>query len=124
MSWKAYVVFCLLLAYGLQGVSIEFLHGFVHDHAAESVHTIEAESDACHRNIYHGDKENGCRHTAHVKKNNKCSFSEFCSASKHIAPERIATQLFVSVFYLAPCTSTFFIAEKTNHLPSRAPPAS
>jgi hypothetical protein len=124
MSWKAYVVFCLLLAYCLQGVSVEFLHGFVHDHLAESVHNKESENDACHQTIYHGVKKNGCTHTAHLIKNSKCSFSELCLASKHIAPESVVTQFFVTVFHFAAGPSAFSIAEKIIHLPSRAPPAS
>ena len=56
----------MLLAYLINAVSIESFHHAVHDHDHAVSHTLEDETDACHRAIYHGDLELGCEHKTHI----------------------------------------------------------
>ena len=55
-----------LLGYLLNIVSFEAFHQVVHHHHHAELHSAEAEADACHRAIYHGDHSHECEHTKHV----------------------------------------------------------
>jgi NAD-dependent dihydropyrimidine dehydrogenase PreA subunit len=59
----------LLLGYFLNVVSFETFHQVVHNHDHSEIHTTEAEEDACHRAIFHGDVSHKCEHKSHVTKN-------------------------------------------------------
>ena len=55
-----------LVGYLLNVVSFESFHQAVHHHHHAELHTDEAESDSCHRAIYHGDTSADCNHKNHV----------------------------------------------------------
>lgn len=57
-----------LLGYLLNIVSFEAFHQVVHHHHHAELHSAEAEADACHRAIYHGDFSQDCEHTQHITK--------------------------------------------------------
>ncbi|MEN8250198.1 MAG: hypothetical protein ABFS32_14795 [Bacteroidota bacterium] len=43
------------------------IHSYnAHQEIAEEVCLLEEETDACHRAIYHHDKEHGCNHKSHL----------------------------------------------------------
>jgi hypothetical protein len=49
-------------------VSFDAFHQAVHHHHHAALHSAEAEADACHRAIYHGDLSHECEHPNHVTK--------------------------------------------------------
>jgi hypothetical protein len=55
-----------LAGYMLNAVSFESFHQAVHHHHHAELHTEEAEADACHRAIYHGEVSSECEHQNHV----------------------------------------------------------
>lgn len=123
MSCKAYLVFCLLLVYCFQCVSVEFLHELVHHHhETETAHTQELENDLCHRTIYHGEKNESCGHKSHLTKSTTCSFTDPCIISKHLAPARFFAFFHTTLSYFDFQHTVFAVVEKLAHLPSRAPP--
>lgn len=56
----------LLFGYLLNVISFESFHQVVHNHDHAELHTVEAEADACHRAIYHGETSHECEHENHV----------------------------------------------------------
>ena len=65
---KATVSLLLFFAYFLNVVSFESFHHAVHHHEHAELHTQEAEEDACHRAIYHGETSHDCEHKSHIAK--------------------------------------------------------
>lgn len=53
-------------AYFLNVVSFESFHQAIHHHDHSELHTQEAEEDACHRAIYHGETSHDCEHKSHI----------------------------------------------------------
>ena len=51
-----------LVGYLLNILSFESFHNLVHHHHHAELHSAEAEADACHRAIYHGDVSHDCDH--------------------------------------------------------------
>jgi len=70
----------LVLFYLLGFLNSDAVHTFVHPDEFQPLHTVVAESDPCHINIFHPGKAGGCSHTSHVKSVKKCCFdSQACS---------------------------------------------
>lgn len=57
-----------LTGYLLNVVSFESFHQAVHRHHHAELHSAEAEADACHRAIYHGETSQDCEHASHITK--------------------------------------------------------
>ena len=55
-----------LVGYLLNILSFESFHNLVHHHHHAELHSAEAEADACHRAIYHGDVSHDCNHENHL----------------------------------------------------------
>lgn len=78
----------LLFGYFLNVVSFESFHQAVHHHEHADLHTEEAEEDACHRAIYHGETSQDCEHKSHIAETHascelcKVTVSRFHFASK------------------------------------------
>jgi len=58
------LVIGILYGFGMIGLDVLHHAGHNHDHAEH--HSVELESDACHRAIFHGDLSLGCEHTSHL----------------------------------------------------------
>ena len=58
----------LLFGYFLNVVSFESFHQAVHHHHHTDLHSTEAETNACHRAIYHGESSQDCDHKSHITK--------------------------------------------------------
>lgn len=63
--FRGIVSLLLFWAYFLNVVSFESFHQAVHHHHHAELHNEEAEADACHRAIYHGDVSAYCKHESH-----------------------------------------------------------
>ncbi len=64
--FRGAVSLLLFWAYFLNVVSFESFHQAVHHHHHSELHNEEAEADACHRAIYHGDVSHHCEHKSHI----------------------------------------------------------
>ena len=62
---KRLVVVSLLLLYVFSYFSFELIHQFQHSHEYEALHTEENENEACHRAVFHSEKD-ACDHKTHV----------------------------------------------------------
>ena len=62
---KRLLVFSLLLLYVFSYFSFELIHQFEHSHEYEALHTEENEKEACHRAVFHFEKD-ACDHKTHV----------------------------------------------------------
>lgn len=56
----------LLFGYFLNVVSFQSFHHAAHYHHHSELHTEEAEADACHRAIFHGETSHDCAHKGHI----------------------------------------------------------
>lgn len=115
----------LLLIYGVYWFAAQtgMLHDHAHGHEHEHVlHDQTAESDPCHRSIYHGDKSHGCKHDAHLIKDRKSC--ELCDAVRnHQASLVEIPQLFLtSSFYSTPIAFEFEISKFDQPIPSNKGP--
>jgi len=82
----------LVYMFGWSLSTLSFLHN--HDeHSCDHsvVHDIKAESDPCHRSIFHADKENGCKHDGHFENIKKECF--LCS--DHFGSEVLISKIFL-----------------------------
>jgi hypothetical protein len=101
------------------------LHDHLPDHDHEHVvHDSKAESDPCHRSIYHGDLTQGCKHDAHLLKDRKSC--DLCDALRNIHAWLPELPKLYSPKGIHSCTDSFrfsaFYAEHSN--PSnKGPPA-
>lgn len=82
-SLRACVALALLLVYLSGSFSFNSFHALFHSHATAALHNEKAEHDACHKRMYHGDK-NACKHRAHVAKSIKCSVCSLTINATHL----------------------------------------
>jgi hypothetical protein len=119
-SLKAFAGLFLVLAYLIGGNQFQGYHEYFHHHESE-IHSAETEKDACHRAIYHKSLE-GCSHSTHISKNNKCESCQHLNHTDHISilPSWLSfakiQNSFDEVF------SSVVVLEVVEHLPARAPP--
>jgi hypothetical protein len=112
----------LLLFYIIGTSEINVFHHLSHSYRHQSTHSVEQEKDPCHRAIYHGDHQNGCKHHSHIVKKDKCGT---CSIIAHktqiLAPglEIPSIQFRLCNFDLYASTT---LSSSQTLLPSRAPP--
>ena len=76
----------LLFGYFLNVISFESFHQAVHNHDHAALHTEEAELDACHRAIFHGDNSHDCEHKSHlVETESECQLCDVVVSRVHFA---------------------------------------
>ena len=123
-SLKAASVFLLLLFYTSGNIQFELLHQIIHPQDNAITHIPENEKDPCHRSIYHGDKNAGCKHEVHLTKLSKCSFCHILSKIDKIMVAKLDVSFiqtgcrFADTLISVQSTDVVFLS------PSRAPPAS
>jgi hypothetical protein len=93
----------LLLVYAASSLRLDSIHQLLHAEDITELHSAEKESDPCHKNIYHQQKETGCEHKSHITENTKCSFCEHNGGFKEILTDRIE----VSVSFQTPISDLF-----------------
>jgi len=71
LGFQSWVTALLLLLY-IGGTIGSDLEQVLHAHTDVESHSVQNEQNACHRTIYHHEKENGCQHNAHFVKTEKC----------------------------------------------------
>ena len=74
----------LLLIYLASSIRLGSIHQLFHAEKITELHTVEKETDPCHKSIYHHQKEKGCEHKSHITQNTKCPFCEHNANSKTI----------------------------------------
>jgi len=62
----------LLFLYITGAISTDLVHQIIHSHSDVALHSALNEKNPCHKDIYHREKDNGCKHTAHLIKVEKC----------------------------------------------------
>jgi hypothetical protein len=89
----------MLVVYSTGAISIDLVHHILHDHAQPALHTGELEKNACHRALYHQDKENGCSHQAHITNAEKCKYNHIVfQPNQLITPQAITRSVFEDHF--------------------------
>lgn len=88
-SWLRGIASLLLLfGYFLNVVSFESFHQAIHHHDHSELHTEEAEEDACHRAIYHGETSHDCEHKSHLAEtHDSCELCKVTVSRVHFASE-------------------------------------
>ena len=115
-----------LFAYFLNVVSFESFHQAVHDHDHSKLHTEEAEADACHRAIFHGEESHYCEHKSHLAETeSECQLCDVVVSRVHFASASESglnrcTQYTVNT----PASARFFGYDYTLAFAPRGPPAS
>lgn len=79
----------LLLVYAASALRLNSIHQLFHAEKITELHSAEKESDPCHKNIYHQQKESGCEHKSHITENTKCNFCEYSGGFKEILSDRL-----------------------------------
>lgn len=114
-------VFSVLGIYLAGNVQATLIHPLAHLHAAVS-HTEEDELDACHRTVYHGEKE-ACAHSEHVLEVEVCGLCDILNKQEErvVALTPVQRVLPAAVYYFREFSDPAIKA--LVQLPSRAPPA-
>lgn len=118
---RAICVFSVVGVYLAGNVQATLIHPLAHLHASVS-HTEEDESDACHRMVYHGEKE-ACPHSEHVLEVEVCGLCDILIKQEELVAVPAAEQrvLPTAAYYFAGFSDPTI---KTSvQSPSRAPPA-
>jgi hypothetical protein len=82
----SFLTLVLLLVYTAASLKLDSIHQLFHVENITELHSIEKESDPCHKNIYHQQKASGCEHKSHITENVKCPVCECNSNTKEIIP--------------------------------------
>ena len=113
----------LFVAYFLNVVSFESLHQAIHHHAHLELHTEEAESDACHRAIYHAEVSTRCQHDNHISKHaDGCDLCDVVLSNSHQSVASSQTLNRSLIIDFQPISITYLIYEIDEYKQSRSPP--
>ena len=114
----------LLFGYFLNVISFESFHQAVHNHDHAELHTEEAEADACHRAIYHGEASHDCDHKSHVTKaETDCDLCKVTLSRLHFASEvESALTSYTQYTVNTPASARFFGYDLTLAFAPRGPP--
>lgn len=119
---KGFLSILLLSVYCLANLQVEVFHNLFHAHENTSIHSSEAEKDLCHRAIYHNEKDQGCKHTFHFTKAEKCDLCPLMVHNEYLSIPEFESCHLTS----APELSARSVVSKLliQHAPlsSRAPP--
>lgn len=120
-AFSALPAVLLLLLYLAGATGIDSFHRLFHESEVE-LHNTAHEKDACHKKIYHNEKEKGCEHRTHLAESKKCLLCDLSFHADHIAT--ITDEISTPVFSNEQQSSTPTIAVTCSilHLPARAPP--
>lgn len=115
----------LLFGYFLNVISFESFHQAVHNHDHAEFHTQEAEADACHRAIYHGETSHDCEHKSHLTKTETdCDLCKVTLSRLHFASEVENTLTRYTQYTVnTPASARFFGYDFTLAFAPRGPPA-
>ena len=115
----------LLFGYFLNVISFESFHQAVHNHDHAEFHTQEAEADACHRAIYHGETSHDCEHRSHLTKTETdCDLCKVTLSRLHVASEVENTLTRYTQYTVnTPASARFFGYDFTLAFAPRGPPA-
>lgn len=78
------LIFVLIAFYAAGAAQLQVLHEYLHAHLHVTSHSETEERDACHRTIYHQDKENGCGHQSHIVVTDKCPLCDLISDTDQV----------------------------------------
>ena len=115
----------LLAGYFLNVVSFERFHQAVHHHEHADLHTEEAEEDACHRAIYHGESSHDCEHKSHLLETEiACDLCKVTVSRFHFNSATVQASNQPNQFAHIQATSTAFLDSNCSLVYSpRGPPA-
>lgn len=74
--FRDFSLLALLILYSAASLRVDSLHQFFHAEEIVELHSLEHESDPCHKSIYHQQSEKGCHHQSHLSSNTKCPLCE------------------------------------------------
>ncbi|MDP6908082.1 MAG: hypothetical protein QF371_01190 [Flavobacteriales bacterium] len=115
----------ILTGYLLNVISFENLHQAVHHHDHAELHSEEAESDACHRAIYHGDFSKDCEHKSHISETeHDCELCKVTVSRYHNSPvvTKAPNEQFETPF-LKPASTEVFGYNFSLAIAPRGPPS-
>ena len=119
--FRAVLISILLVVYVLGAVGTGVLNEIAGHHPEHS-HSIEKESDPCHRTIFHQDKIHGCKHTSHISKIEKCNCGHTLF-SGYVIPRSfsIGKELF-NLYYSYFFPTSALLSESHPEITLRGPP--
>ena len=87
---RGLVSLLLLFGYFLNVISFESFHQVVHNHDHSELHSQEAEADACHRAIFHGEQSHECEHKSHfLETEAECQLCDVVVSRPHYSSETV-----------------------------------
>jgi hypothetical protein len=94
------VCWILLLAlYAGAALKVDSIHEFLHAREFAELHSVEQESNPCHKSIYHQESKKGCEHKSHITENTKCPLCEYNVTPDQLVEETTALDnILVSTF--------------------------
>ncbi len=115
----------LLFGYFLNVVSFESFHHVIHHHHHAELHTEEAEEDACHRAIYHGETSHECDHKSHITQSETdCDLCKVTVSRVHYAANGVdVLNAYTQYTVNKPASARFFGYDYTLAFAPRGPPA-
>ena len=115
----------LLFGYFLNVVSFESFHQAVHHHHHAELHTAEAEADACHRAIYHGDVSTDCDHKSHIAETEtECELCKVTVSRYQYASATVESSLkYTQAHFNKPASTKVFGYNFSLAYAPRGPPA-
>ena len=115
----------LLFGYFLNVISFESFHQVVHNHDHAELHTVEAEADACHRAIYHGELSHDCEHKSHITKTETdCDLCKVTVSRFHFNSDVVkAFEKPTQIAFNKPASTRFFGYNFSLAYAPRGPPA-
>lgn len=114
----------LLFGYFLNVISFESFHHAVHHHHHSELHSAEAEADACHRAIYHGDFSHDCDHKSHITESETdCELCKVTVSRFHFNSDVIkAVEKPIQITFNKPASTKFFGYDFSLVYAPRGPP--
>lgn len=67
----------LLALYAATALKADSIHELLHAREFAELHSVEQESNPCHKSVYHQEAEKGCEHKSHITENTKCPLCEY-----------------------------------------------
>ena len=74
----------LLALYAAAALKVDSIHELLHAREFAELHSVEQESNPCHKSVYHQEAEKGCEHKSHITENTKCPLCEYNSSADEL----------------------------------------